>query len=121
MEKILKHGLSSKASVLLRTCFMTEVGMFLRSITQHKDEVTLSVNTTVPVSCSLMSPVRLCCSGNSRKLPTDSFCRGLVGHTTRIHPKTVTHNMRLRAHSENAACVSVFFHTTPFTSLALCR
>lgn len=67
----------------------------------------VSVNITVPASSPLLSPVRLRRSNNSGKLPTDPFCRGLVDRAT--HPKTVTHNMRLGAHTVNAACVSIFF------------
>lgn len=56
-DKIQEHRFSFKASVLFRTCVMTEVGMFLRYITQQKDEVTVSVNISVPVSSSFMLPV----------------------------------------------------------------
>lgn len=106
------QGFPFNASVSLRTCVITELGRFLRYITQQKVEVMVSVNITVPASSCLLSPVRLRRSNNSGKLPTDPFCRGLVDCAT--HPKTVTHNMRLGAHTEIAACVSIFFHTTPF-------
>lgn len=52
-DKIQEHRFSSKASVLLRRCVITEDGMFLRYITQQEDEVTVSVNIPIPVSSSL--------------------------------------------------------------------